>query len=216
MSPVRKIKLGPGEFVIEVPETKVAGDYQIIVQVNSVGYKQHSPRLAFLTHVVKPQLDPQATKIEVYSEKELHFLDVRKEYPLYVKVTPQDRFGNLIGAGLLDTKQFSVKTKRARIDSIVDRGDGTYIVTLIPKKKIKSIPLRFIVQQKVKRVTITPNGRILEEKPQRKRFYRTLPKTLRSSDSSSILPQSDNSQYLETTQFQTRLTTKPKTESIAK
>lgn len=159
---LKNVKVNPGEFVVELPETKAAGDYRITVQVNSVGREKHSSRWVFLTKALKPQIDPMATRIEVYSERDLHFIDKTKAYPLYIEVTPQDRLGNLLGGGLLDTKDFSIKAKGARVLSIKDRGNGTYIVTLMPRKKRCRIPVKLKIREKLLKLTVTVKGKIIK------------------------------------------------------
>lgn len=156
-------KLGPGNYMLELPDTDIAGDYRITVLVNSAGYGRHSPRMIFKTHVIRPSIDFDRTKIKVYSERDLYFLEKRK-LQMYLEITPQDRYGNLLGPGLLDTGEFSLDLRGLKVDSIADRGDGTYVVSFTPIEKMRQIPLQIKILDKKLNIVVRPKGKILRTK----------------------------------------------------
>jgi hypothetical protein len=159
-SSVPNIKLRPGEYLLEVPDTKVAGDYRITITVHTAGAEQHSPRYVFLTQVLRPRFDPVATRIDVVTAQQLRFLKRAAPEVMMVEVTPQDRWGNLLGAGLLDTKAFAAKVTGAKLESVSDEGNGRYVLRLRVLDKKRPVGVRLDVTGSPLEFSVAGDGRI--------------------------------------------------------
>ena len=168
-SKVPNIKLRPGEYLLEVPNTKVAGDYRITLTLNSVDAEQHSPRYVFLTRGLPPRVDSAATTIKVVHARDVRFLERKGTETLWVEVAPQDRFGNLLGAGLIDAKAFSAKVSGSKLESVDDEGDGRYTLRLQAPDRKRTITVRLNVAGTPVEFSVTPDGRLVRPKATRAR-----------------------------------------------
>jgi hypothetical protein len=160
-----RIKLGKGEYLLKLPETAVAGDYQITVSMNSVGGNQiNGSGSRFMTHVLRPQFNLAATPIEVFSDASRYFLKKEPQLPLFVEITPQDELGNLLGGDLLNTNDFAVEADGGKIEQVWDRGNGTYLVKVIPNQEVRRVNLMFRIFDQKFTVSAKPDGTKFKKK----------------------------------------------------
>ena len=159
-APAAELKLKPGELVLELPDTKVAGDYRITLAANAAGGETHSPRYTFMTHNLRPRLDANATAVRVFAERNYRFLERRKLYPVVIEVMPQDRFGNLIGTGLLEDKALSAKIEGGELTGVHDQGDGRYLLRVMPASLKAGFDVRLDIQGEALAFSVSPEGKL--------------------------------------------------------
>lgn len=164
-SAVPHIKLGKGEYILKLPETTVAGDYRITINMNTIGGSQTNGfGSRFITHVLKPQFNLASTPIEVFSDASRYFLKKAPQLPLFVRITPQDELGNLLGGDLLNTNDFTVKAGGGKIEQIWDKGNGTYLVKIIPNKEVRRVNLMFRIFDQEFTISAKPDGTKFKKK----------------------------------------------------
>ena len=164
-STVPNMKLGKGEYLLKLPETTVAGDYRIAINMNAVGGNQYSGiGSKFITHVLKPKFNMEKTKIEVFSDASRYFLKKVPQVPLFVKIKPQDKLGNLLGGDLLNTDDFKVEANGGKIEKLWDKGNGTYLVKIIPNKEVRVVNVMFRILDQKFTISTKPDGTGFEKK----------------------------------------------------
>lgn len=167
-STVPDIKLSKGEYLLKIPETNAAGDYRITIAMNSMGDTQYKGTGSkFITHVLKPKFNVESTKIEVYSHASRYFLKKDPQHPLFVEITPQDRFGNLLGGDLINTNDLLVDAKGGDIEQLWDKGNGTYLVKIIPDKEGRQVKIIFTIFDKKFTISAKSDGTYFTKKLQK-------------------------------------------------
>ncbi len=152
-SDIPSIRLGKGEYLLKIPETSIAGNYKITLNLNSFGDGQYSSLCSrFLTHSLVAKMDRESTQIEISSDADRYFLKKDPLSPIFVTVIPKDKFGNLLGGDLLITDNFQVEADGGKVDNIIDRGNGSYIIKILPEKSVREVGLDIKIQNQVLKV----------------------------------------------------------------
>ena len=117
--------VGPGRYSAAASQTRTEGAYGIVFTIDAMANGERFIRTERQSVVVTPgAFEPNDTSFEVDAT------DTGAGFVTVVEMTPVDRFENYLGPDRADEIDVSVLDVGASVDDIIDRGDGTYVVTV--------------------------------------------------------------------------------------